>query len=92
MMENKSTYVKIKILRSLFSKSMKKPFHVAVFEDRSKKISYDSFLITLPNCSKNYSKKHMSELREQHLRDPIVKSYTLNQKEKPITLMYYLKD
>jgi len=92
MIENQSTYAKIKILRSLFSKRMKKPFHVMVFKDRNEKIAYDGFLVTLPNCSRKYSKKHMNELREQHVKEPMIKSSTLNKKEKPITLMYYLKD
>lgn len=92
--ENQSTYAKFKILRSLFSKKMKKPFHIMVFEDRSKKLAYDHLFRSMLGYNNDYSKKKIPKSYEPdgHYRDAIIKSMTLNKKEKPITLLYYLKE
>lgn len=91
MIKNRSTYAKIKILRSLFAKKIKKPFSVIVFKTYEQKIYYDLKAIKKhfgPDA--NYSKRHSKNLDEYTNLSILVYSRTSNIKTKPITLTYYL--
>lgn len=105
IIENRQTYAKIKILSSLFSRKGKKQFNIMIFESRFEKIKFDSFLKIMPRNSE-YSKKNLKNFKNlendfyrvpiqetrNEFKKPLIKSMTLNKKEKPITLLYYLKN
>lgn len=84
---------KFKILTSLFGKRKKKPFHVLVFNTLHEKASFDK--MTFAYKHKNFGKKNENiiEKTKHRLRykDAIIKSFS-NNKNRPITLTYYLKE
>lgn len=94
MIENRYTYAKFKILRSLFSKRIKKPFHIMVFTDKKEKIAYDLEILSRDVSSSNYSKKHRNNYTHKYgrMHYDYFSSLTSNTKSKPITLTYYLND
>lgn len=96
MIENRHTYAKLKILRSLFSKRKQRPFHVKVFMTKLEKYKYDNFISKFPRTGNGYAKRNRKILEHledmYHLPEPVANSVTLRNNERPITLTYYLED
>jgi hypothetical protein len=93
MIENRYTYAKLKILRSLFSKRKQRPFHIKVFMTKLEKNKYDNFISKLPRTRKDYAKKNKEASENTYdILEPMVNSVSLRNNERPITLTYYLED